>query len=117
MLLAELTRIESNMPKQEIRSKIWLLLKKLVSKPELLISKEHLKDSMSENSQWMTTKEAAEYLGYTPKHVRHLVAIGELSGQKMGRDYVVERRSVMNYLTRVGPEGQKRGRKPKAFSD
>jgi len=36
-----------------------------------------------------STKEAAEALGLSQKHVRLLVARGEIAGKKLGHDWVV----------------------------
>jgi len=36
-----------------------------------------------------STKEAAEKLGLSHDHLRHLVAKGEIEGKKLGHDWVV----------------------------
>ncbi|MBI2873081.1 MAG: helix-turn-helix domain-containing protein [Chloroflexi bacterium] len=47
----------------------------------------------------MTTPEASETLGYTIQHTRRLVREGRLQGTKMGRDWMVLRESVAEYVT------------------
>jgi len=36
-----------------------------------------------------STKEAAEKMGLSPDHLRHLLAKGEVQGKKIGRDWVI----------------------------
>ncbi|MDT8370210.1 MAG: helix-turn-helix domain-containing protein [Longimicrobiales bacterium] len=48
----------------------------------------------------MTSIEAAHQLGYTVQHVRRLIRQGSLEGQKLGRDWVVDERSVERMLAR-----------------
>ena len=36
-----------------------------------------------------STKEAAENLGLSPDHLRHLLLKGEIEGKKLGHDWVV----------------------------
>ncbi|MCP4613205.1 MAG: helix-turn-helix domain-containing protein [Planctomycetes bacterium] len=36
-----------------------------------------------------STKEAAEKLGLSPDHLRHLLLKGEIKGKKLGHDWVV----------------------------
>ena len=67
---------------------------------------------METGMEWLTVKEAAELLGYTPQHVRRLIIAGDLTGQKRGRDWFVTRSSLLGFQERVGPEGKKRGPKP-----
>jgi len=49
-------------------------------------------------TDFITSAEAAERLGYTVQHVRRLIRQGTLEGEKMGRDWIVEARSVVNLL-------------------
>ena len=46
----------------------------------------------------LTTKAAAELLGYTVQHVRRLIRDGRLRGARLGRDWLVERESVDRYV-------------------
>jgi len=46
----------------------------------------------------LTTKDAAERLGYTVQHVRRLIREGRLRGSRVGRDWLVARDSVDRYV-------------------
>ena len=46
----------------------------------------------------MTTKEAAKILGLAPESVARLLRVGVLEGERFGRDWMVYRESVENYL-------------------
>ena len=69
---------------------------------------------MVDQNEYMTTPEASESLGYTVQHTRRLVREGRLQGAKMGRDWLILRESVAQYVTRVSTQPlipvQKRGR-------
>lgn len=47
----------------------------------------------------MTTREAAEDLGYTIQHTRLLIRRGQIEATKFGRDWLVVRESVVEYKT------------------
>ena len=47
--------------------------------------------------QYMTTSEAAEYLGYTIQHTRFLIREGSLHARKFGRDWLVDRQTVLDF--------------------
>lgn len=55
-------------------------------------------------SNYMSTKEAAELLGYTMQHTRFLIREGTLPGLKFGRDWIIERASVARYLGDIHTE-------------
>ncbi len=55
---------------------------------------------MVNDSKYITTSEASETLGYTIQHTRRLVRDGRLYGAKMGRDWLILRESVAEYVTR-----------------
>ena len=69
---------------------------------------------MVNENEYMTTSEASETLGYTIQHTRHLLREGQLQGSKMGRDWIVLRESVAEYVTYGNTQPliptQKRGR-------
>lgn len=48
----------------------------------------------------ITARQAADHLDYTVQHVRRLLRQGELSGSKVGRDWLVLESSVEEYATR-----------------
>ena len=69
---------------------------------------------MVNESEYMTTSEASETLGYTVQHTRLLVREGRLQGAKIGRDWLILRESVAVYVTHSNTSPliptQKRGR-------
>lgn len=68
--------------------------------------------------EFLTSSEAAERLGYTRQHVRRLIRLGRLSGQKIGRDWMVPRASVESIMAdRENLAFELRPGAPKATSD
>lgn len=67
-----------------------------------MFPKEYNYDAMSNGSniELMTTIEVSETLGYTVQHIRLLIRQGRLKGSKIGRDWMILRESVVDYLTR-----------------
>lgn len=53
---------------------------------------------MPDESDYLTTEQTAEALGYTVQHVRRLAREGRLRGRKLGRDWLIEGASVASYL-------------------
>ncbi len=51
-------------------------------------------------ADYLNCQEAAERLGCTRQHISRLARRGELTGRKIGRDWVVSRESVQQYATR-----------------
>lgn len=51
---------------------------------------------------YMTTAQAAEILGLHPASISRLVKQGKLRGERFGRDWMVSKRSVEDYLKRFG---------------
>lgn len=58
---------------------------------------------------WMSSKEAADYTGYTPRHVCHLLANGLLEGRKLGRDWFTTKEALDKYLATNPRPGPKTG--------
>lgn len=59
----------------------------------------------------LTTAEAARELGVTPRRVRQLIADGRIAAKKVGRDYVIDPRSlkaVENRQTGRPKKGEKK---------
>jgi excisionase family DNA binding protein len=52
--------------------------------------------------EFMTTAEAAEILGLHPASISRLVKQGKIEGERFGRDWMVSKRSVEDYLKRFG---------------
>ncbi len=55
----------------------------------------------------MTTREAAEELGYTIQHTRLLIRQGHIEAAKFGRDWLVVRESVVEYKAGQENRGDK----------
>lgn len=62
-------------------------------------------------ADWLTTKEAAKLAGYTTDHIRKMASTGRLKAQRWGRDWQIDRRSLMAHVQAVSKLGKKRGRK------
>jgi len=66
-------------------------------------------------TEWITTAEAAELTGYSSVTFRWLVREGRINGRKRGRDWFLDRKSVLDYveeMKRLGtdkhnPQGRK----------
>ncbi len=59
----------------------------------------------------ITTTEAAARLGITPRHVRHLIKIGQLPAVKAGRDWLIEEKNLKQAEARRKPgRPRKKGR-------
>ena len=57
--------------------------------------------------EWISAKEAAEYTGYTRRHIRYLLANGLVEGQRFGRDWFTTKEALDKYLAnnpRPGPK-------------
>jgi modification methylase len=68
-----------------------------------------------EDQEYISTEEAARRLRYTPQHVSRLARTGELTGRKIGRDWMILRDSVdrragskQNYALDLTPLGSTR---------
>ena len=61
---------------------------------------------------WLTTQEAAELAGYHQAHIRLLIRKGEIEAQKWGRDWMINHASLVQYMSRIQAQGEKRGPKP-----
>lgn len=53
----------------------------------------------------LTTIQAAERIGVTPRRVRALIASGRLKAEKVGRDYVIDEDEVKSF--RRGKPGRR----------
>ena len=68
---------------------------------------------MIQINDWLTTKDAAEFSGYHIEHIRRLIRAGELRARKWGRDWMVDRSSIIDYVKNVEAKGNRKGPKPK----
>lgn len=66
---------------------------------------------MEDYGEWLTTLEASRLAGYHPTHIRLLVRSGEVEAQKWGRDWMIQKVSLLDYLARAETKGEKRGPK------
>lgn len=60
-------------------------------------------------NQWMSTKEAAKYTGYSRAHIRRLLIDGKVKGRKLGRDWFTTKEALNDYLAtnpRPGPKAE-----------
>jgi excisionase family DNA binding protein len=60
---------------------------------------------------WITTAEAAALVGYTQRRVRQLAVIGKIDAKKFGRDWQVNKKSLLAYIRKTEKIGAKRGPK------
>lgn len=59
-----------------------------------------------DETDWISANEAAEYTGYTPRHMRYLLVNGSVEGRKFGRDWFTTQKALDMYLAtnpRPGP--------------
>ncbi len=61
--------------------------------------------------EWLTTRQAAQLIGYHPEYVRQLVKAGKVEAQKIGRDWLIQKNKLLAYTRRVSKTGAKRGPK------
>lgn len=52
---------------------------------------------------WITTEEAAELAEYTAYYIRKLAQEGKIEAEKVGRDWLVNRESLLEYKANVRP--------------
>jgi len=56
---------------------------------------------------WITTREAAALTGYTTAYIRQLAIRGRVEAQKVGRDWLISRESLLAYkrkMDALGPQ-------------
>jgi excisionase family DNA binding protein len=62
---------------------------------------------MSEFEGWVNTTEAATLTGYSQAYMRMLAHSGQVEARKMGRDWLINRESLLAYkhqMDVLGPE-------------
>lgn len=59
----------------------------------------------------ITTVEAAKLTGFHRDYIRRLVSSGQVKGERLGRDWFVDERSILDYLKDSEQKGKKRGPK------
>lgn len=63
-------------------------------------------DAMPDLTDYMTTNEAAEQLGYHVEHVRRMIREGDIKGQKVGNMWFVFKPSVSEYKEKTAGLGK-----------
>ena len=53
---------------------------------------------MTDDSEWLTVKEAAKQSGYHPEHIRELIRDGLIKGRKVSIVWLVDSKSLIAYL-------------------
>ncbi len=64
-------------------------------------------------AEWISVTEAVKLTGYTPEHIRRLVASSKVKGQRFASVWQVDRRSLLAYVKVAEKSGAKRGPKRK----
>lgn len=59
----------------------------------------------------ITTVQAAKLTGYHRDYIRRLILAGTIKGERLGRDWLVDQNSLLEYIKQVKKKGVKRGRK------
>jgi hypothetical protein len=54
---------------------------------------------------WVNTSQAAEVSGYTVQHIRRLATRGQVVGKQVGRDWLVDRVSLLQYKAKMARLG------------
>jgi len=57
--------------------------------------------------EWLTTAQAADCLGVTDRHIRHLIKIGELEARLLADRWLVNPVSVEGWERKRKPKGDK----------
>ena len=47
--------------------------------------------------KWVTTKEAIRITGYNAEYIRRLLRSGKVNGAKWGREWMIDRESLLAY--------------------
>jgi len=66
---------------------------------------------VTDSGEWLTVNEAANLSNYDPEHIRRLIREGRIEGRKVSIVWLVERKSLLSYITEAQARGKKRGRK------
>jgi excisionase family DNA binding protein len=54
---------------------------------------------------WLTTREAAELVGFHQVYIRRLLGQGKIEGKKFAREWLVNRESLLDYKARMEARG------------
>ena len=64
------------------------------------ISEQRLRDLVDREMDIITVDEAAEWLGVSARRLRAVCARGEMPAAKIGREWRISRRQVLDYIER-----------------
>jgi excisionase family DNA binding protein len=67
---------------------------------------------MDNKGAWLTAREAAKLTGYNAEYIRELMRQGKIKASKISIVWLVDHKSLLDYLDKVQTLGEKRGRKP-----
>jgi excisionase family DNA binding protein len=67
----------------------------------------------TDNDKWLTTQEAMELTGYNPEQIRRLARNGKIKTKKWGTAWMIDKMSLMEYMTLKGHGPQKKRKNPK----
>lgn len=59
-------------------------------------------------TEWITTREAAELSGYHPEYLRELIRLGKLAGRKFGIVWQVDKGALLAYVQTAATSEDKR---------
>lgn len=54
-----------------------------------------------DGSDWLTVREAVKLSGYDPEHIRRLVRDGKVTARKVSIVWLIERKSLLEYLDKA----------------
>jgi len=57
---------------------------------------------------WITTEEAAKLSGFNLQHVRRLAREGKIVARKWGKDWMIGKSSLLNYIYEKGHGPQRK---------
>ena len=66
--------------------------------------------SMTPINDWLTVEEASHLTGYNQEQVRRLARAGKVKTQKWGKEWMVDRASLLAYIETdgIGPEPKRK---------
>lgn len=67
------------------------------------------------SSDWLTTGQASEQYGYSVVHLQDLAQAGTIKAQKIGRDWLISKKSLERHIAEMAKRGEKTGRKTHAL--
>jgi excisionase family DNA binding protein len=62
-------------------------------------------------AEWISVREAAQLIEYHPDHLRVLLRQGKINAKKVVSVWLVDKKSLIQYLHRMKTKGEKRGPK------